>query len=257
MANTTLKLVLSATANRTVTPLRRPNAELRPREHLTEREIDKLVEAAMGNRWGQRDATMILIAFRHGLRASELCGLQWSDVEFETGTLHLRRAKGGTTATHPLLGDELRALRSLKRDAKSPFIFVSERGAPFTVSGFAKLVERAGIEAKLPFKCHPHMLRHATGYALANRGTDTRTLQAYLGHRSIQSTVRYTELAPGGSRASGANWRGSPALSSAWLEGAQMKPAAAQRRHCLRSQPKHRKNWTKDTNGEAHIQRLL
>ena len=197
MANTTLKLVLSATENRTVTLLRRPNAELRPREHLTEREIDKLVEAAKGNRWGQRDATMILIAFRHGLRASELCGLQWSDVGFETGTLHLRRAKGGTTATHPLLGDELRALRSLKRDAKSPFIFVSERGAPFTVSGFAKLVERAGIEAKLPFKVHPHMLRHATGYALANRGVDTRSLQAYLGHRSIQSTVRYTELAPG------------------------------------------------------------
>ena len=197
MANTTLKLVSPATENRTVTPLRRPNAELRPREHLTEREIDKLVEAAKDNRWGQRDATMILIAFRHGLRASELCGLQWSDVEFETGTLHLRRAKGGTTATHPLLGDELRALRSLKRDAKSPFIFVSERSAPFTVSGFAKLVERAGIEAKLPFKAHPHMLRHATGYALANRGTDTRTLQGYLGHRSIQSTVRYTELAPG------------------------------------------------------------
>jgi type 1 fimbriae regulatory protein FimB/type 1 fimbriae regulatory protein FimE len=197
MANTTLKLVSPATENRTVTPLRRSNAELRPREHLTEHEIDKLVEATRGNRWGQRDTTMILIAFRHGLRASELCGLQWSDVEFETGTLHLRRTKGGTTATHPLLGDELRALRSLKRDAKSPFIFVSERGAPFTVSGFAKLVERAGIEAKLPFKTHPHMLRHATGYALANRGVDTRSLQAYLGHRSIQSTVRYTELAPG------------------------------------------------------------
>jgi type 1 fimbriae regulatory protein FimB/type 1 fimbriae regulatory protein FimE len=197
MANAALKLVSPATENRTVTPLRRPNAELRPREHLTEHEIDKLVEAAKGNRWGQRDTTMILIAFRHGLRASELCGLQWSDVEFETGTLHLRRTKGGTTATHPLLGDELRALRSLKRDAKSPFIFVSERGAPFTVSGFAKLVERAGIEAKLPFKTHPHMLRHATGYALANRGVDTRSLQAYLGHRSIQSTVRYTELAPG------------------------------------------------------------
>src|SRR6516225_991527 len=197
MANTTLKLVSPATENRTVTPLRRPNAELRPREHLTEREIDRLVEAAKGNRWGQRDTTMILIAFRHGLRASEVCGLQWSDVEFETGTLHLRRTKGGTTATHPLLGDELRALRSLKRDAKSPFIFVSERGAPFTVSGFAKLIERAGIEAKLPFKCHPHMLRHGCGFALANRGVDTRTLQAYLGHKSITSTVIYTELAPG------------------------------------------------------------
>ena len=91
----------------------------------------------------------------------------------------------------------MRALRTLKREAKSPFIFVSERGAPFSVAGLQKLVERAGVEAKLPFKIHPHMLRHATGFALANKGTDTRTLQAYLGHRSIQSTVSYTELAPG------------------------------------------------------------
>lgn len=197
MTKSTLRLVSPAKVNRTVTPTRRPNAELRPREHLTWREVDKLIKAAKGNRWGQRDATMILIAFRHGLRASELVSLQWSDVEFESGTLHLRRAKGGTTGTHPLLGDELRALRALKRDAQSPFIFVSERGAPFSTSGLAKLIERAGIEAGIPFKVHPHMLRHATGFALANKGTDTRTLQAYLGHRSIQSTVRYTELAPG------------------------------------------------------------
>ena len=197
MTNTALKLVSPAKENRTVTPKRRPNAELRPREHLTEREVEKLIEVAKGNRWGRRDSTMLLIAFRHGLRASELCSLQWSDVEFESATLHLRRAKGGVTATHPLLGDELRALRALERDAKSPFIFVSERGAPFSVAGLAKLVERAGVEAGMPFKCHPHMLRHATGFALANKGTDTRTLQAYLGHRSIQSTVRYSELAPG------------------------------------------------------------
>jgi type 1 fimbriae regulatory protein FimB/type 1 fimbriae regulatory protein FimE len=197
MAKSHLKLVAPDKVNRTVAPLRRPNAALRPREHLTEREVEKLIEAANHNRWGKRDATMIRVAFRHGLRASELCGLQWSDIEFETGTMHLRRAKGGTTATHPLLGDELRALRALKRGAKSPFVFVSERGAPFSTAGFAKLVERAGVEAKLPFAIHPHMLRHACGFALANRGTDTRTLQAYLGHRSIQSTVRYTELAPG------------------------------------------------------------
>jgi integrase len=196
MIKTNLKLVAPAKENRTVTPLRRPNADIRPREHLTEREVDKLIETAKGNRWGQRDSTMILMAFRHGLRASEVCGLQWSDVEFETGTLHLRRAKG-ETATHPLLGDELRALRALKREAKSSFIFVSERGAPFTTSGLAKLIERVGIEAKMPFKVHPHMLRHVTGFVLANKGTDTRTLQAYLGHRSIQSAVRYTELAPG------------------------------------------------------------
>jgi type 1 fimbriae regulatory protein FimB/type 1 fimbriae regulatory protein FimE len=198
MAKPRLKLVSPPKVKRTVAPpRRRPNAELRPREHLTEREVGKLIEAAKGNRWGQRDCIMLLIAFRHGLRASEVCELRWSDVEFETGTLHLRRAKGGSTGTHPLLGDELRALRALKREAKSPFIFVSERSAPFTVSGLQKMVERAGIEAKMSFKVHPHMLRHATGYALANKGTDTRTLQAYLGHRSIQSTVRYTDLAPG------------------------------------------------------------
>ena len=197
MGKAHLQLVSPRKVNRTVTPRRRPNTELRPREHLTVREVEKLIEAAKGNRWGQKDTTMLLITFRHGLRASELCELQWSDIEFETGSLHLRRAKGGTTTTHPLLGDELRALRALKREAKSPFIFVSERGAPFSVAGLAKLIERAGVEAKLPFPVHAHMLRHACGYALANKGIDTQTLQAYLGHRSIQSTVRYTELAPG------------------------------------------------------------
>ena len=168
MTKTRLKLVSPATVNRTVTPLRRPNAELRPREHLTEREVEKLVKAAKANRWGQRDSTVLLIAFRHGLRASEVCGLQWSDVEFESGTLHLRRAKGGATSTHPLLGDELRALRELKREAKSPFIFVTERGAPFSTSGLAKMVERAGVEAKMPFKVGPesdcrHFVVHERG----------------------------------------------------------------------------------------------
>jgi integrase len=196
MTNAHLQLVTPTTTKRTVTPRRLPNHELRPREHLTEREVSALIEAAKKNRHRQRDAAIILICFRHGLRASELCELQWSDVEFETATLHLRRAKNGATGTHPLLGDELRALRALKREAKSPFIFVSERGAPFSVGGLQKLIERAGIAAKIPFKVHPHMLRHATGYVLANKGTDTRTLQSYLGHRSIQSTVRYTELAP-------------------------------------------------------------
>lgn len=197
MTKAKLRLVSPAKVKRTVTPIRRPNSEIRPREHLTELEVDKLIAAGKGNRHGHRDAAMILICFRHGLRASELCELQWSDVEFESATLHLRRAKGGSTGTHPLLGDELRALRALKREIKSPFVFVSERGAPFTVSGLQKMIGRAGIEAKMPFKVHPHMLRHATGFVLANKGTDTRTLQAYLGHRSIQSTVRYTELTPG------------------------------------------------------------
>src|SRR5215469_13984449 len=147
----------------TIKLIRRPNSELRPREHLTEREVEMLIEAAKTNRWGQRDSTMILMAFRHGLRASELCELQWSDVEFETGNLYLRRTKGSATSIHPLLGDELRSLRVLKREAKSPFVFVSERGAPFSTAGWAKLIQRAGTAAKLPFQVHPHMLRHACG----------------------------------------------------------------------------------------------
>ena len=113
------------------------------------------------------------------------CWPVWRGIE--SATLHIRRAKGGTSSAHPLPGDEMRALRSLKPEAKSAFIFVSERGAPFTVAGLAKLVERAGITAEIGFKVHPHMLRHAAGFVLANKGTDTRTLQAYLGHRSIHS----------------------------------------------------------------------
>jgi integrase len=148
-------------------------------------------QVGQGNRHGHRDATMILIGFRHGFRVSELCDLQWSSIEFQTGTMHVRRAKGGQEATHPLLGDELRALRELKRQSASLFVFASERGGPFTPSGFAKLLARAGDEAKIG------LLRHACGYALANKGIDTRTSQAYLGHRSINSTTRYAKLAPG------------------------------------------------------------
>jgi type 1 fimbriae regulatory protein FimB/type 1 fimbriae regulatory protein FimE len=178
--------------------IRRPNGELRTREYLTGAEVEKLIAAAKRNRWGQRDSTMILLCFRHGLRASEIVDLRWDQVDLgRNAALHVRRVKQGLPSVHPLQGDEMRALRELRRSSASPFVFTSERGAPFTTAGFAKLIERAGITAKLPFKAHPHMLRHATGFALANRGTDTRTLQAYLGHRSIQSTVRYTELAPG------------------------------------------------------------
>ena len=177
---------------------RRPNAELRHREYLTEPEIEKLLAAVKGNRWGHRDMTMLLVAFRHGLRVAELIDIRWDQVEFENARLHVRRAKNGTASVHPIHGDELRALRQLQReqDPKSPFVFTTERGGPFSVSAFQRLVARAGEAAGLGFAAHPHMLRHACGYALANKGIDTRALQAYLGHKSIQHTVRYTELSP-------------------------------------------------------------
>ena len=141
---------------------------------------------------------MVLVCYRHGLRASELVDLRWDQIDFNSATLAVRRAKQGTPSTHPIRGDELRALRRLQReqDPKSPFVFTSERGSPFTTAGFARMVERAGEAARLKFKAHPHMLRHACGFALAAKGHDTRALQAYLGHKNIQHTVRYTELSP-------------------------------------------------------------
>jgi integrase len=187
-----LKLIAPSTEKRTVG--RKPNTELRTREHLTATEVDRLIKAAKGNRQGHRDATMILLAYRHGLRASEVIDLRWDQVDFNNAVLHVRRVKAGTPSTHPLTGAELRALRRLQREVASPFVFVSERGSPFTVSGFRRMIERAA--SGLEIKAHPHMLRHACGFKLANDGVDTRALQAYLGHRNIQHTVRYTELAP-------------------------------------------------------------
>jgi type 1 fimbriae regulatory protein FimB/type 1 fimbriae regulatory protein FimE len=198
MSKPALKIVAPTTVIRKVTPRRPKNAEVRTREYLSEKEVEQLIAGCAGNRWPHRDATMILLAFRHGLRASELCDLQWTQVDFEAATLAVTRAKKGTPATHPLTGRELRALRRLHREAegRSPFLFVSERGSPMTTSNFAKLIDKACDVAGLGIKAHPHMLRHACGFHQANAGRDTRSLQAYLGHKNIQHTVRYTELAP-------------------------------------------------------------
>jgi integrase len=169
---------------------------VRTREHLTIDEVERLIEAAKTNRYGHRDALMVLLAFRHGLRAGEVVDLRWDQIDFKTASLHVRRLKNGTPSTHPLTGRELRALRRHQREsAKSPFLFVSERSAPISAPGFSRMVERAALTAKLGIKAHAHMLRHACGYKLANDGHDTRALQAYLGHRNIQNTTRYTALA--------------------------------------------------------------
>jgi integrase len=176
---------------------RKPNAAYRQREHLTEDEVFRLMEAARDNRHGARDAAIIFVMFRHGLRVSEACDLDWSAIDFTQKELHVRRSKLGKPATHPIRGDELRALRRLHREAGSPShgpVFVSERGTAFTRDGINKLIARAGAEAGFGFRVHPHMLRHACGFALAKAGHDTRRLQDYLGHKSINSTVRYSEL---------------------------------------------------------------
>lgn len=179
-------------------PRRQRNTDLRPREWLVEKEVDRLMAAARSRgRYGYRDSTMILLAYRHGLRVSELCALRWDAVDLDQGLLHVRRVKKGTPSTHPLTGTEIRSLRRVLRESgPSVFVFVSERGAPLTPSGFRATLARIGEAAGFGWRVHPHQLRHACGYALANAGTDIRVLQVYLGHRNITHTAHYAQLSP-------------------------------------------------------------
>ena len=153
-------------------------------------------KAARKNRWGKRDWLAIRMAYRHGLRSSELVGLEWNDLDLDRGTVLIQRAKGGISSTHHLDGDVLRALRAIKRD-QAPgvrHVFLSERGGPWASVSFSRMVERIGDE-KLPDRgVHAHMLRHSCGHHLAAKGTDTRRIQDYLGHAAITSTKIYTQL---------------------------------------------------------------
>ena len=148
-----------------------------------------------------RDQVLLRLMYRHGLRASEAKHTKWSDFDLTPGsgpkTFHVRRLKGSIDSVHTLDRDEVAALRKLKASSTSPFVFVSERGGPLSADMIARIVERAAKTAQLGLHVHPHMLRHAAGYALANEGTDTRLIQDFLGHASIANTVRYTRLAPG------------------------------------------------------------
>lgn len=179
-------------------PIRVANRERRTREYLTPAEVEKLIVAAKRlGRHGHRDGTLIMMAYRHGLRASELIALRWEQLDLRSGHFHVTRLKNGVASTHPLRGPQLRALRRLQRDYPvSSYVFTTERRGPLTDSAVRKIVARAGEAARLSVPIHPHMLRHACGFKLANEGHDTRAIQHYLGHRNIQHTVRYTEMAP-------------------------------------------------------------
>jgi type 1 fimbriae regulatory protein FimE len=189
---------MPAAENGKVAPPRRvANRERRAREHMTPQEVEKLIQAASRvGRYGHRDATLILLAYRHGLRVSELVALRWDQIDLEQGLLHVSRLKNGVPSTHPLRGPEIRALRRLRREYPiAAYVFTTERRGTMTGSSVRKIITRAGDQANLGFPVHPHMLRHACGFKLANEGHDTRAIQHYLGHRNIQHTVRYTELA--------------------------------------------------------------
>jgi integrase len=193
-------LVEPRNENRQVRPMprRQANAKLRTREYLMPAEVEKMVKAAKDGRWGHRDATLILVAYHHGLRAKEICDLEWSQVEFgRSASLHVRRVKNGKPSVHPIRGDELRMLSALRKEfPDTGYLFTTERGTPFTTDAVNRLVKTIGKRAKLSLPVHCHMLRHACGYALANRGIETRAIQDWLGHVSITHTTKYTELSP-------------------------------------------------------------
>lgn len=198
MAARILKFSTPTSVNGTVPPARVKNEDRRPREYLTESESETLIQAAKKRgRYGQRDATMLLVCYTHGLRVSELVSLRWDQVDFDLGVLHVRRRKKGIASVQHMRGIEMRALRRLKRESKdSPFVFVTERGSPMSEAGFRKMLARTGEVTDIGFPVHPHMLRHSTGFKLANEGHDTRAIQHYLGHKNIHHTVRYTQLSP-------------------------------------------------------------
>lgn len=175
-------------------PVKKKNEETRTREYLTKDEVNAMLDAAKKTgRYPVRDYVLILVAYRHGLRVAELVSLQWSQVDFKSGLLHVKRKKNGTPSTHPLSSAELKELKKLHKTSKSPFVFDGERG-PLSERGAFKIIARAGEIAALPFPVHPHMLRHGAGFQLANKGMDTRAIQHYLGHKNIMNTVRYTQL---------------------------------------------------------------
>lgn len=186
-----------------IPPRRRPNADLRPREHLTAGEVGRLLRAAARRpgRHGPRDAAMVLLAYRHGLRAGELVDLRWDQVDLEAGLLRVRRLRNGEAGLHALGAGTRRALRRLSAGngtvATAP-VFASERGGPMTPAAFRKQLAAAARVAGLPFPVHPHMLRHACGMALARAGRDPRAIQAWLGHRNARHAARYAGSAADG-----------------------------------------------------------
>lgn len=178
-------------------PKRKTNKELRPREYLLDSEVKTLIRCAGAlGRFQHRDRTLILTAYRHALRVSELVSLQWSQIDFDNAQMHVTRSKNGSPSVHPIADVEIRGLKTLKKGSKSPFVFTSTTGTQLSCRSVHNIIQRAGTAASLGFSVHPHMLRHACGFKLASDGVDTRAIQAYMGHRNIQHTVRYTEVLP-------------------------------------------------------------
>jgi type 1 fimbriae regulatory protein FimB len=172
------------------------------RTYLSVAEVDQLLAAIKGARHEARNRCLLLLLFRHGLRVSEACKLRLSQVDLAARVLHVARLKRGLSTTHPLRGDEIRAIEAwltvrAALQQETDAFFVSERRQPLSRKTAWVMIRAYGRQAGLAVAVHPHMLRHACGYALADQGADTRLIQDYLGHRNIQHTVKYAATNPG------------------------------------------------------------
>ena len=171
------------------------------RKHLVSTEVDMLLNATKGSRNEARDRCLLLLMYRHGLRVSEACGLQLSQVDIESRVVHVARLKNGLSTTHPLQADELKAVKAwltirTRMKPETDVFFLSNRQGPLSRKTVWLAIRNYGELAGLSLPAHPYMLRHGCGFALAEQGADTRLIQDYLGHRNIQHTVIYTATNP-------------------------------------------------------------
>ncbi len=185
--------------SRPKTPTRKKNSELRSREYLMPGEVQQLIDGAKSasKLYGRRNAALILIVYRHALRVTEGINLEWNNIFLENRTIHVSRLKNSDDSTHYLEEDELIELQWLRQNfPKSQYVFCTRSQRQLARRTVHEIVAKAGEVAELPFSVHPHMLRHAKGYQLANKNAHMRAIQKYLGHKSIQHTALYTEMSP-------------------------------------------------------------
>jgi hypothetical protein len=208
MANSHLQLVVPANEKPTVVSNnpagRKKTDQYRDRKHLLPSEVEVVIAGAKDGRWGFRDATLIRLACRHGLRAKELVELPWAQIHLDVAMISIKRAKDGKSGDHPLHGDDIRALRGLRRNFRTARGCSSMSGVIRSRLTDAALVRRAGERAKMLLKLHPHMLRDTCGYQLANDGKDTTSLSAFSATTIFRTLCVTRNWRRTGSRISGA-----------------------------------------------------